>query len=262
MTFESNSLLLVDFTARVKDGDVFDTTYEDEAKKHSIHKPEYTYKPRLISIGSTSFPVLRGFDEALAKSEVGQKLTIEVESAKGFGVRDSGKVRMIPLRKLGEEAEKVSIGDTVQVGDKTGIIRYIGSGRVQIDYNHKFAGKTIIYDAHVQQSLSTDKEKINGIIDEHFDKHSEFSLTDASVTVKIDPQLFRSDILQTVKHLVKTDIFKFSPSINSITFTETHLNKASVPKNNDAGSKSKTDTPTNDDTNNPAKVDSKSKKTD
>ena len=37
---------------------------------------------------------------------------------------------------------------------------------------------------------------------------------------------------------------------------------ASVPKNNDAGSKSKTDTPTNDDTNNPAKVDSKSKKTD
>ena len=49
---------------------------------------------------------------------------------------------MIPLRKLGEDAEKVSVGDTVEIDNKKGIIRFIGSGRVQIDYNHRFAGKT------------------------------------------------------------------------------------------------------------------------
>ena len=66
LTFETDSLLLVDFTAKVKGGDVFDTTYEEEAKKHSLHEPGDQYQPRLISVGSSSFPVLRGFDEALA----------------------------------------------------------------------------------------------------------------------------------------------------------------------------------------------------
>ena len=32
----------------------------------------------------------------------------------------TGKVRMIPLRKLGEDAEKVSIGDTIEVDNKKG----------------------------------------------------------------------------------------------------------------------------------------------
>ena len=122
LTFETDSLLLVDFTAKVKGGDVFDTTYEEEAKKHSLHEPGDQYQPRLISVGSSSFPVLRGFDEALAKSEAGQKLTVEVEPAKGFGERDSGKVRMIPLRKLGDDADRVSIGDAIEVGGKKGMM--------------------------------------------------------------------------------------------------------------------------------------------
>ena len=31
---------------------------------------------------------------------------------------------MIPLRKLGEDAEKVSVGDTVEIDNKKGIIRF------------------------------------------------------------------------------------------------------------------------------------------
>ena len=37
---------------------------------------------------------------------------------------------MIPLRKLGEDAEKVSIGDMIEVDNKKGVVRFIGSGRV------------------------------------------------------------------------------------------------------------------------------------
>lgn len=145
MTFNKGSLILVDYTAKVKDSEeVFDTTIEEDAKKHSIHEQNFKYQPKLVSIGEVSYPVLKGLDEALAKTSVGDKLTIEVTSDKGFGDRDSGKVRMIPIRKLGEDAEKVSVGDSIEVDNKRGIIRYIGSGRVQVDYNHKYAGKTIL----------------------------------------------------------------------------------------------------------------------
>ena len=38
MTFDKGSLILVDYTARVKDTEeIFDTTIEEDAKKHSIH---------------------------------------------------------------------------------------------------------------------------------------------------------------------------------------------------------------------------------
>ena len=118
--------------------------------------------PKLVSVGEAW--VLKGLDDALPETKAGEKKTIEVSAEKGFGARDKGKVRMIPLRKLGEDQEKVSVGDTVEIDNKKGIIRYIGSGRVQIDYNHRFAGKTIVYDVDVKKSLDTDDDKISEIL--------------------------------------------------------------------------------------------------
>ena len=165
MTFNKGSLILIDYTAKVKDStEIFDTTIEEDAKKHSIHEQNVKYQPKLVSIGEVSYPVLKGLDEALAKTTVGDKLTVEVTPDKGFGERDSGKVRMIPTRKLGEDAEKVSVGDTIEVDNKRGIIRFIGSGRVQIDYNHRYAGKTILYDVNVVKSLDSPHDKVDGIL--------------------------------------------------------------------------------------------------
>ena len=161
MTFNKGSLLLIDYTAKVKDSnEIFDTTIEADAKKHSLHDPDVKYQPRVVSIGEPSFPVLKGLDEALVKTKAGDKLTVEVTPDKGFGERDSGKIRMIPLRKLGEDADKVSVGDSIEIDGKKGIIRLIGSGRVQIDYNHRYAGKTILYDVDVKKSLENDEDKI------------------------------------------------------------------------------------------------------
>jgi len=117
LTFSKGSLILVDYTSKVKDTEeVFETTIEEEAKKHSFHDPNVKYQPKLVSVGESW--VIKGFDEALEKTSVGDKKTIEITPDKGFGERDTGKVRMIPLRKLGEDAEKVSIGDTVEVDKK------------------------------------------------------------------------------------------------------------------------------------------------
>ena len=166
MTFNKGSLILVDYTAKVKDtNEVFESTIEDEAKKHSIHDANIKYQPKLVSVGESW--VLKGLDEALAKTKVGDKLTVEVTPDKGFGERDSGKVRMIPLRKLGEDAEKVSVGDTIEIDNKRAIVRFIGSGRVQVDYNHRYAGKTILYDVNVLKSLDSDDDKIQGILKRH-----------------------------------------------------------------------------------------------
>jgi len=207
LTFDKGSLILVDYTAKVKDSeDVFDTTIEADAKKYSIHEPNVKYQPKLVSIGEVSYPVLKGLDEALAKTSVGDKLTVEVSPDKGFGERDAGKVRMIPTRKLGEDAEKVSVGDTIEVDNKRGIIRFIGSGRVQIDYNHRYAGKTILFEVNVIKSLDSPNDKVDGILKNRLpieDTKVSFALKDKEVSVDIPEEILRADGLQIMKHFRK-----------------------------------------------------------
>lgn len=245
MTFNKGALILVNYTAKVKDtGEVFETTLEEEAKKHSIHDPNIKYQPKLVSVGESW--VIKGLDEALANSKVGDKTTVEVSPEKGFGERDSGKVRMIPLRKLGEDADKVSVGDTIEIDQKKGIVRFVGSGRVQVDYNHRFAGKTILYDVNIVKSLETDEEKIRGILKRHMpveDSKLVFTKTGKSVDIAIPDELFRADGLQIMKHFIQSEIFKFVSSLEKINFLETHLNKSSETQKKTEPISSKTEKP-------------------
>jgi len=234
LTFNKGSLILIDYVAKVKDSnEIFDTTLEEEAKKHSIHESDVKYQPKLVSIGEISYPVLKGLDEALAKTTAGEKLTVEVTPDKGFGERDSTKVRMIPIRKLGEDAEKISVGDTIEIDNKRGIIRFIGSGRVQIDYNHRYAGKTIIYDVNVIKSLDSDKDKIEGILKNRLPVENskiDFIIKEKELNIQIPEELFRAEGIQIMKHFIQVDIFKFVPTLDKVNFIETYQNKQNQPK--------------------------------
>ena len=233
MTFQKGTLLLVDYTAKVKDtGQVFETTREDDAKSNSIHDTNMKYQPRLVSVGESW--VLKGLDDALLDTNTGDKLTVEVPPEKGFGTRDPGKVRMIPLRKLGEDAEKISIGDPIEVDERTGIVRFIGSGRVQVDFNHRFAGKTILYDVNVLKSLNTDDEKILGLLKRRLpieESKIKFTVNGTEADIVIPEETFLAEGLQIIKRAIVNDIFKFVPKLEKINFIEGYTNtKAEKPQ--------------------------------
>jgi len=241
LTFKKGQLILLDYTAKIKDsGEVFETTLEDEAKKHSLHESNVKYMPKLVSVGEGW--VLKGLDDALSETTSGDKKTIEVSPDKGFGARDKGKVRMIPLRKLGEDAEKVSVGDTVEIDNKKGIIRFIGSGRVQVDYNHRYAGKTILYDINIKKSLDSDDEKISEILKSRLPIENEkvaYKKNGTIVDVTVPEEIFRADGLAIIKHFVQTDLFKFVTSLTKVNFVETYENKQTPKPKSEEKPKSK-----------------------
>src|ERR671928_109950 len=108
MPLEKGSLVLVDYTARVKDtNEVFETTREDEAKKTNQYDPTRKYEPRLVSVGESW--VLKGLDEALAKASVGDRLNVEVTPDKGFGDSDRDKVSALVRRRMGLDDAKVKV---------------------------------------------------------------------------------------------------------------------------------------------------------
>src|SRR5829696_1074165 len=227
MTFDKGSLILLDYTARIKDnGEIFETTIEEDAKKSNLYDPTRQYEPRLISVGEGW--VLKGLDEALTSTDVGQKLSIEISPDKGFGERDTNKVRMIPQRKLGEKANEIKVGDVVELDDRTGIVRYIGSGRVQIDYNHRLASRVLVYDVNVVKKIESNEDKIKYLLKRRFpldDEKAKFEYNSDTVVIELSEDISLLDGLQIIKKAVTTDIFKFVNGLNKITFQEVYLSQ-------------------------------------
>jgi peptidylprolyl isomerase len=225
MTFDKGSLILLDYTARIKDnGEIFETTIEEDAKKSNLYDPTRKYEPRLISVGEGW--VLKGLDEALTSTDVGQKLSVEISPDKGFGERDTNKVRMIPQRKLGEKANEVKVGDVIELDDRTGIIRYIGSGRVQMDYNHRLASRVLVYDVNVVKKIESNEDKIKYLLKRRLpldDEKAKFEYNSDTVVIELSEDISLLDGLQIIKKAVTADIFKFVNGLNKITFQEVYL---------------------------------------
>lgn len=222
MTLERGSLILVDYTAKVKDSnEIFETTREEEAKKSELFDPTHKYEPRLISIGEGW--VLKGLDEALAAANIGDKINVEITPDKGFGERDSNKVRMVAQRKLGEKADEVRVGDVIEIDHRTGIVRYVGSGRVQIDFNHRFAGRTLTYDVDVIKKVESDDDKIRSLIKRRLpldDEKIKINLKGFTLEIELPEETLLAEGLQIIKRAVANDVFKFVPSLKDIKFIE------------------------------------------
>ena len=224
MALERGSLVLIDYTAKVKDSnEIFETTNEEDAKRSDLYDPTRKYEPRLVSIGEGW--VLKGLDEALANANLGDKLTIEITPDKGFGDRDPSKVRMIPQRKLGDKADNIKVGDIVEVYERPGIVRYVGSGRVQLDFNHRFAGRTLTYDINILKKLESDEDKILSLIRRRLPIDNDkikFKLVDSTLEIELAEETFLSEGLQIIKRAIANDIFKFVSTANNIKFIESY----------------------------------------
>ena len=103
--------------------------------------------------------ILKGLDEILLTAKLGDALDVDIPPDKAFGMRDPNKVRMIPQRKFGDKADEIKAGDVVDIDDRRGFVRFIGSGRVQVDFNHRLAGKTLNYNVNILKILQTNEEK-------------------------------------------------------------------------------------------------------
>ena len=232
MPLQKGTLIFANYTAKVKDtGEGIESTLEEEAKKLNIHDPERKYEPRLIAVGEGW--VIGGLDDEVAKMDVGEKKLIELSPEKAFGLRDPAQLRMIPLRKFGERAHETSVGDSVEVDNRVGIVRFIGSGRAQVDFNHRLAGKTIVYDFQVVRKVETDDEKVRALVDRRFAGEGSkvtFSLKGTDLAVTIPEELFLLEGLQIVKRGISTDVFKFLPNVVNLLFEEKFVNKKAEEK--------------------------------
>ena len=222
MAFEKGTLIFANYTAKVKDtGEGIESTVEDEAKKLKIFEESRKYEPKLVAVGEGW--LISGLDAEVAKLSVGDKKEIELPPEKAFGVRDPTQLRMIPLRKFGEREHELSVGDSVEIDNRVGIVRFLGSGRAQVDFNHRLAGKSIVYDFQVLRTVDTDDDKVRSLVDRRLageGSKTAIELSGGALTVSIPEDLFLVEGLQIIKRGIANDVFKFVPSLTTLTFLE------------------------------------------
>ena len=164
---------------------------------------------------------------------MGDKLSIQIEPNKGFGERDTSKVRMIPLRKLGDKADEIRVGDTIELDERMGIVRFIGSGRVQVDFNHRYAGRTLTYDFDVTKKLDDDNEKVSSLIRRRLpidEQKIEFNIEGLRLQIDLPEETFLVEGLQIIKKAIANDIFKFVSKIENVKFVESYQSQSSVSR--------------------------------
>lgn len=224
MPIRKGDFILIDYIAKVKEtGEVFDTTIENVAKEKGTFDENGAYEPMLVVVGEGW--VLKSLDDALSTLKVGKSSTITIPPEKGFGPRDPKKIKLLSIRSFKKQKVTPIPGMQMEVGGKSAVIRSVGAGRVQVDFNPPLAGRTLIYDLTIKKVIENEKEKIRAIIHRRLPsvKAEEFDLkvTKTKTNIELPKDAFYIEGLQFAKRGIVNDIYKFFPEIKTVSFIET-----------------------------------------
>jgi peptidylprolyl isomerase len=220
---DKGTLVYINYTLRVKGEEKpVETTSEEVAKQSGVHNPEIKYEPMLVAVGDRW--VVPGLDDALLQMSEGEKLTLEVPPEKGYGQRDPSKIKLIPLRKFGENASRIHVGDQIDVDGQIGVVSYIGSGRVAVDFNHRLAGRTLVYDVEVVKVLKEIEEKVRALVSYALrmqENEIKTSVDGNSATVTLPTDKYEEGAYY-MRRIAASYVFKYVPTIRKLVFQEVY----------------------------------------
>ncbi len=224
MSLQKGDFILINYTSKVKEtNEVFDTTYEDVAKKEHLFKEGEIYDPKLVVIGESW--VLKALDESLTTMELCKPCTVEISPEKGFGPRDPEKIKRVSIKQLYAKEINPVIGARIEFQGKMATVRSIGAGRVLLDFNPPLAGRTLIYETIVTKKLEKNEEKISALIHRRVPvvEEDKFKLCiqDKNLTIDMPEDTFYVEGIQIAKRGIAMDIQKFIPDLCETKFVET-----------------------------------------
>lgn len=167
MPIDDKDFVKLNYTGKVKEtGDVFDTTYEDVAEEAGIKNENKDYHPMILAVGSTQ--LLSKLHDEIKKMDVGEKQTVEIPCEEAFGKRDPSLIQLIPMKEFKKQNIKPFVGMPLSLDGQHGIVRTVDGGRVRVDFNHELAGKDIIYEIEIVDTIEDNVEKIKGLIEVYY----------------------------------------------------------------------------------------------
>jgi len=217
--------VLVDYVVRVEEtGELVETTLEEEAKKSGVEVSGQTFEPKLVIPGRGL--LLKAIEDEIIGMEEGEEKRFTIPPERGFGLRDPSKVRVIPLRKLKDVEGPITIGSRITIDGKEGIVRSIGSGRVQVDFNPYLAGKHLDCYIKIVKLIVDDAEKVKALLHSRLPDIEKEKFTvefeKPEVRVTIPQEAFLLPALQVSKRVVAKDIIDNIDGVEKVIYVENY----------------------------------------
>ena len=97
-----------------------------------------------------SHQVIKGFEDAVAGMQPGDKVKIHLEPHDAYGERDERLVQVIPVSNI-PNADQLPVGKTVYFRNQAGypmpaLVEKVENGNVYLDFNHQLAGKALNFE--------------------------------------------------------------------------------------------------------------------
>jgi len=155
MTIATGDSVTLEYTGRLDDGTVFDTSREQVAAETGLAEaqPDREYTPLTVEVGASQ--VIEGMDEGLIGLEVGETATLSIPPEKAYGEPNEehiqefepGELQQMLGGQLPEEGDKLEaqggqVGDVVHVDDEV----------VRVDFNPELAGETLEFEVEILEA--------------------------------------------------------------------------------------------------------------
>lgn len=152
MTIATGDSVTIEYTGRVDDGPIFDTTRESVAEEAGLAEehPDREYTPLTVDVGAGQ--VIEGLEDALTGLEQGDTPTVTIPPEQGYGEWNEERVQEYDAdelkRMLGDQTPEEGAYLETQEGD-LGEIVAVGDDVIRVDFNPQLAGETLEFDIEV-----------------------------------------------------------------------------------------------------------------
>lgn len=197
LMIQSGDFVKLNFTGKLDDGAVFDTTIPEVAKTEGMEGTK-TFKPIIICVGQRM--LVPGLDTQLIGRQPG-KFTVKLSPDESFGRKDPKLLKIVPTMQLVKQQINPYPGLRLNIDGNYGTVRTVSSGRTIVDFNHPLASQDVIYDVEVLEIVKDQKDQIMALLDGAGLPYKEVTAEGDNAVVKLNA-MFPKPILDMLQNKI------------------------------------------------------------
>ena len=159
MALKKGDFIKLNYTGKMEDGKVFDTTDEEVAKAENVYTSKGLYGGDVVIIGYGH--TIAGLDKALVGKEPGYEGQVTVGPEDAFGMPSEDLIQSVSTSKFKDG--RAQVGMVIEQEGRQGIVTKVIGRRATIDFNSVLAGKNVTYDFKIEAVLESVEDKITGL---------------------------------------------------------------------------------------------------
>jgi FKBP-type peptidyl-prolyl cis-trans isomerase 2 len=152
MAISTGDTVTIEYTGRLDDGSVFDTSLASVAEEEGLaeDQPGRDYQPLTVEIGSGR--IIEGLEEGLKGMEAGDEDSVEIEPERAYGERTDDRVVEYEADEFAEMLGGREVEEGLEIQTEEGLPGEVVDAddeAVTVDFNHELAGEALTFEVEV-----------------------------------------------------------------------------------------------------------------